>query len=78
MNDLIASVKASLRSIAPFEWLEEVLEAGRPLQDYNNDCIMLQLIECLMQPEDHPQHEELKALFLACCSRLWEDNAAQL
>ena len=94
MKQLINSVKESLRSIAPFEWLAEVHALLEPPQGYITDnadfneelnkyepdetqaCLMMILEGLNCDPED-PHHDELKALFLDCCERLWDDNSGE-
>ena len=79
----ISPIHQMLQTSERFEWLDEVLSLLEPPEGYITDngesnettAVLCMVMEGLMIYPEHPQYSEAKAAFLACCEKLWNDNA---
>lgn len=78
-----AEIEGLLHTSRKFVWLDAVHNLIEPPQGYISDngadnettAVLCMVMEGLLLPPEHPQHAKAKAAFLACCAKLWDDNA---
>ena len=78
-----AAIRNILYTPVKFNWLAEIHNLLQPPQGYITDngsdnettAVLCMIMEGLLLYPEHPQHDEAKAAFLACCAKLWDDNA---